>query len=210
MRSPFQAERRSSGVLQGLLSQAQNQQPIEEFWNLLLAGNSSNTWEKPPNYRTCSGVYPAGSGRKGKPAVGLPGKQPFFIQWLVIVSGVYFRKGITRASASRRAAHQDSLLHHRQDVTQRCFLRTLWEFCILALRAETSPEIKPDTTFTMSDGSRPRQFECHRLWEVSRTYPRPAQMLLSDSKVNVVSTEGWYQALAIAESPLCRTQRNPT
>ncbi len=36
MRSPFQTQRRSSGILQGLLSQAQNQQPIENSWNLLL------------------------------------------------------------------------------------------------------------------------------------------------------------------------------
>jgi hypothetical protein len=70
----------------------------------------------------------------------------------------------------------------------------------LELNAEASWRIKPDTTFTMSDGSHPKYLS--RIGDKVRAYfPHTTTLeLLADPKVNVVITEGEYKALAIAEA----------
>jgi hypothetical protein len=70
----------------------------------------------------------------------------------------------------------------------------------LELKAEASWRIKPDTTFTLSDGSHPKYLS--RLGDKVRAhFPHTTSLdLLADPKVNVVITEGEYKALAIAEA----------
>ncbi len=70
----------------------------------------------------------------------------------------------------------------------------------LELNAEAAWRIKPDTTFTMSDGSHPKYLS--RLGDKPRAFfPHTTTLeMLSDPKVNIVLTEGEYKALAIAEA----------
>jgi hypothetical protein len=71
----------------------------------------------------------------------------------------------------------------------------------LELNAEAAWRIKPDTTFTMSDGSHPKYLS--RLGDKPRAFFPHTTMLemLPDPKINVVITEGEYKTLAIAEIP---------
>jgi hypothetical protein len=70
----------------------------------------------------------------------------------------------------------------------------------LGLNAEAAWRIKPDTTFTMSDGAHPKYLS--RIGDKVRTYfPHTTTLdMLSDPKVNVVITECEYKTLAIAEA----------
>jgi len=70
----------------------------------------------------------------------------------------------------------------------------------LELKAEASWRVKPDTAFTMSDGSHPKYLS--RVGDKVRAYfPHTTTLeMLSDPKVNTVITEGEYKALAIAEA----------
>jgi hypothetical protein len=76
----------------------------------------------------------------------------------------------------------------------------------LELNAEAAWRIKPDTTFTMSDGSHPKYLS--RIGDRPRAYfPHTTTLeLLSDPKANIVITEGEYKALSIAET-LQKTER---
>lgn len=70
----------------------------------------------------------------------------------------------------------------------------------LELNAEAAWRIKPDTTFTLSDGSHPKYLS--RVGDKVRAYfPHTTTLeMLSDPKVNIVITEGEYKALSIAEA----------
>jgi hypothetical protein len=78
--------------------------------------------------------------------------------------------------------------------------RICFPYVDLELNAEAAWRIKPDTTFTMSDGSHPKYLS--RIGDEVRAYfPHTTTLeLLADPKVNVVITEGEYKALAIAEA----------
>jgi hypothetical protein len=76
----------------------------------------------------------------------------------------------------------------------------------LELNAEAAWRIKPDTTFTLSDGSQPKYLSRigDKVWAY---FPHATTLeLLADPKVNVVITEGEYKALAIAEAGTKRNQ----
>jgi hypothetical protein len=68
------------------------------------------------------------------------------------------------------------------------------------LNAEAAWRIKPNTAFTMSDGSYPKYLS--RLGDKPRAFfPHTTTLeMLSDPKINVVITEGEYKTLAIAEA----------
>jgi hypothetical protein len=70
----------------------------------------------------------------------------------------------------------------------------------LELNAEAAWRIKPDSTFTLSDGSHPKYLS--RIGDKPRAYyPHTTTIeLLADAKANVVITEGEYKALSIAEA----------
>ena len=70
----------------------------------------------------------------------------------------------------------------------------------LELMAEAAWRIKPDTAFTLSDGSHPKYLS--RVGDKVRAYfpHTTTPELLSDPKANIVITEGEYKALAIAEA----------
>src|SRR5512136_3151864 len=70
----------------------------------------------------------------------------------------------------------------------------------LELKSEASWRIKPDTAFTLSDGSHPKYLS--RVGDKVRAYfPHTTTLeMLSDPKVNAVITEGEYKALSIAEA----------
>ncbi len=70
----------------------------------------------------------------------------------------------------------------------------------LEQNSEAAWRIKPDSTFTMSDGSHPKYLS--RIGDKPRAYyPHTTTLeLLSDPKANVVITEGEYKTLAIAEA----------
>ena len=77
---------------------------------------------------------------------------------------------------------------------------TCFPYVDLKLKAEAAWRIKPDTAFTMSDGSHPKYLS--RVGDKVRAYfPHTTTLeMLSDPKANVVITEGEYKALAIAEA----------
>jgi len=70
----------------------------------------------------------------------------------------------------------------------------------LDLMAEAAWRIKPDTGFTLADGSHPKYLS--RIGDRVRAYfpHTTTRELLADPKVNAVITEGEYKALAIAEA----------
>jgi hypothetical protein len=76
----------------------------------------------------------------------------------------------------------------------------------LELKAEAAWRIKPDTTFTMSDGSHPKYLS--RVGDKVRAYfPHTTTLQrLSDPKVNIVITEGGYES-GTNYPPFIRAQR---